>query len=46
MIRVVRGLKKVKPGRSSLAAATTARPAERATAATKSSVEGLIGALR
>jgi hypothetical protein len=46
MIEVVRGLKNVKPGRSPLAAATRAKVADIATAATKSSADGLIGALR
>lgn len=44
-MNVVSGLKKLKPGRSPRAAATMANAAAIATAATKSSVEGLIGAL-
>jgi hypothetical protein len=46
MMSVVSGLKNVKPGRSPRVAATMAKAAEIATAATKSSVDGLIGVLR
>ncbi len=45
-MKVVSGLKKTKPGRSPRAAATMAHPAETATEATNSSVDGLIRALR
>jgi len=43
MMRVVSGLKNVKPGRSPRAWAAMANPAAIATAATKSSADGLIG---